>query len=100
MNAIGINGFGRIGKIVFLQLIEANANVTAINVPDFDIKNLETYLRFDSNHHYPTNWEINIIDKDTFTINGKTIKVLNARDAKNLNWRKFGVNDVIDATGV
>jgi glyceraldehyde 3-phosphate dehydrogenase len=100
MIQIGINGFGRIGKICFLQLIAANAPVTAINVPDFDINNLETYLRCDSNHHYPMNWTIDIIDKDTFTIDGKTIKLLNSRAAKNLNWRKYGVNYVIDATGV
>jgi len=100
MIQIGINGFGRIGKIVFLQLIEANAPVTAINVPDFDINNLETYLRCDSNHHYPMTWTIDIIDKETFTIDGKIIKLLNSRVAKNLNWRKYGVNYVIDATGV
>ena len=100
MNAIGINGFGRIGKIVFLQLIDANANVVAINVPDFDIGNLDTYLRCDSNHHYPLKWDIEIIDGETFSINGRSIKLLNSRSAKSLNWRKHGVNYVIDATGV
>ena len=99
MNAIGINGLGRIGKIVFLQLIEANANVAAINVPDIEISNFETYLLYDSNHHYPLNWDIEIIDKESFSVNGRVIKLLNSRDARSLNWRKYGIKRHY-ATGV
>ena len=98
--SIGINGFGRIGKIIFLQLLERNAPIAAINVPDFDIHNLETYLKYDTTHHYPTDWNFQIIDDHTFLINDKKIHLLNSRDAKQLNWKKFGVSYVIDATGV
>jgi len=100
MIQIGINGFGRIGKIIFLQLIEKNAPVVAINIPDFSIENLETYLKYDTTHHYDTSWELNILNDHQFTINGKTIDVLNSRDAKQLNWGEYGVNYLIDATGV
>lgn len=97
---IGINGFGRIGKIVFLQLIEANAPVSVINVPGFDIANMETYLKCDSVHHYHSDWDLIILSANTFSLNGRVITLLNSRDAKQLNWRKCGVNYVIDATGV
>jgi len=104
MIKVGINGFGRIGKIIFLQLIERNVPVAAINIPDFDIRNLETYLKHDSTHHYSIDFTINVIDDQTFIINYKensrTIHLLNSRDAKQLNWRKYGVQYVIDATGV
>jgi glyceraldehyde 3-phosphate dehydrogenase len=100
MATIGINGFGRIGKIVFLQLIEKNANVVAINVPGFDINNMETYLKYDSNHNYNTDFNIKIISETKFLINSKLITLLNSRDAKNLNWKKYDINYVIDATGV
>ena len=40
MTGIGINGLGRIGKLIFLQLLENNENVVAVNIPDFDINNL------------------------------------------------------------
>lgn len=100
MVCIGINGFGRIGKIVFLQLIQQNANIVAVNIPDFDITNIESYLKNDSIHKYDTTFDINIISNDRFSINGKTIILLNSRDAKKLNWREYGINYVIDATGV
>lgn len=100
MQSIGINGFGRIGKIVFLQLLEKNTNIVAINIPDFDIKNLETYLKHDSTHKYNTSWDFELLDNNTFRINTRIIHVLNCRDATKLNWREYGINYVIDATGV
>jgi glyceraldehyde 3-phosphate dehydrogenase len=100
MNSVGINGFGRIGKIVFLQLIEKNANIAAINIPDFDIQNLETYLKHDSTHKYDKSWDFKLLEDNKFMINNKIIQVLNCRDAKKLNWHLYGVNYVIDATGV
>jgi glyceraldehyde 3-phosphate dehydrogenase len=100
MATIGINGLGRIGKIVFLQLIEKNANVVAINVPGFDINNMETYLKYDSNHNYNKDFDIKIISETKFIINNKLITLLNSRDAKKLNWKKYDINYVIDATGV
>ena len=46
MISIGINGFGRIGKCVFLQLIQnPHVIVKAINAPDFDIEKIEFYLK-------------------------------------------------------
>ena len=100
MATIGINGFGRIGKIIFLQLIEKNANVVALNVPDFDINNIETYLRHDSVHNYNTDWSIEIVNESMFKIKNKVIHILNSRVAKDLNWKKYGVNYLIDASGV
>jgi len=53
MISVGINGFGRIGKSIFIQLLEhEHIQVTAINAPDLDIKYMETYLKYDSVHKY------------------------------------------------
>ena len=100
MVGIGINGLGRIGKLVFLQLIENNANIKAINVPDFDAKNLKTYLTYDSVHNLDRTIRVTIENDDTICVNGRTIKLLNCRDATKLQWKSYGVNYVIDATGV
>lgn len=100
MVGIGINGLGRIGKLVFLQLIANNANIKAINVPDFDVKNLETYLTYDSVHNLDQNIRVVVEDDNTICVNGRSIKLLNCRDATKLNWRSYDVNYVIDATGV
>ena len=101
MLPIGINGFGRIGKCVFLQLIDSKTlDVKVINAPDFDIHKLETYLKHDSVHNYTKNFTVEIIDLNTFKINNKTIHLLRNRDANELNWKQFNVNHIIDATGV
>ena len=101
MLSIGINGFGRIGKCVFLQLIyNPNMDVKVINAPDFDIQNMEYYLKRDSVHQYNKHFHVSIVDDNTFEINGKTIHVLRNRDASQLEWKKYGVNHIIDATGV
>ena len=61
--SVGINGFGRIGKCVFLQLIENPVlHVAAINAPDFNIQKLDVYLKHDSVHHIRKDYRIEIID--------------------------------------
>jgi glyceraldehyde 3-phosphate dehydrogenase len=98
---VGINGFGRIGKCVFLQLLECkHINVTAINIPDFDISYFEHYLHIDSNHCYKKEWDISVISKNQIKINGNIITILNSRDARDLDWKAHLVSYLIDATGV
>jgi len=99
--SIGLNGFGRIGKCVFLQLIDStDLHVAAINAPEFNIKKLEIYLKHDSVHHYNKDFQVEIIDEDTFSINGRKTHLFRNRDATQLKWRDYGINHIIDATGV
>jgi glyceraldehyde 3-phosphate dehydrogenase len=101
MISIGINGLGRIGKCIFIQLIHHKfIKIKAINIPNFNINNLEFYLRNDSNHKINVDFTFEIIDSNTFSINNSKIKLLNSRDPKNLNWTDFSIDYVIDATGV
>ena len=98
---IGLNGFGRIGKCLFIQLINhPYLEVSAINAPSLDIQYLNEYLKNDSIHKYNTSFEIEITDDSTFCLNGLSIKILRERDAKLLNWNNYGINHVIDSTGV
>ena len=101
MIQVGINGFGRIGKLLFIQLLERKyINVAAINCPDFDTKYIETYLKYDSVHKYPTVWNFEIVNDNNFKINNKNVYVFRERDASKLNWRAFNVEYIFDATGV
>jgi glyceraldehyde 3-phosphate dehydrogenase len=94
---VGINGFGRIGKCVFLQLLEnPNFYICAINAPDISIEELEDYLNYDSIHHYDKNMKIELIDNDTFRLCGHTIQFFHERNAKNICWN---CEYLIDATG-
>jgi len=101
MISIGLNGFGRIGKCDFLQLIyNNNIDIKVINAPDYDINNLESYLKRDSVHKYNKSFSITIVDNDTFEINGKSIHIMRNRNANELSWKKYNVDHIIDATGV
>lgn len=98
---IGLNGFGRIGKCLFLQLMSnPKLHVLAINAPDFNITKLETYLKHDSVHHYSRDFVVKILDNNTFSVNGRKTHLLRNRDATLLNWSSHGIRHVIDATGV
>ena len=98
---LGINGFGRIGKCIFLQLLENdNICVKAINIPDFDINMFEHYLKTDSNHHYNKKWSVKVVGKDKIRIDGNLISIFNDRAAYNMKWKELDIEYVIDATGV
>lgn len=99
MTLVGINGFGRIGKCIFIQLINnPNLTIRAINAPNFDIKYIETYLNYDSVHHYDK-MNIEILDESNFKVNNKIIHIFNTRNAKEIDWNNYNINYVIDATG-
>tara|TARA_B110000967_G_scaffold206506_1_gene253410 strand:+ start:1513 stop:3645 length:2133 start_codon:yes stop_codon:yes gene_type:complete len=98
---VGLNGFGRIGKSIFIQLLSNKTlKIKAINITKFDLNNLASYLENDSTHHYNTNWDLKIIDETKFSINGEIIYMFNERDASHLNWKKYdNIEYVIDCTG-
>ena len=100
MRPIGINGFGRIGKCIFLILLQHNDFcVSAINAPDFDIQKMEKYLKNDTVHKYSKDFSIEIIDNDNFKINGHLVHVFRDRDPKNISWISYNIEIVVDATG-
>lgn len=101
MAFIGINGFGRIGKCCLLQLInEKDVEIKCINSTSLQINEIEDYLKYDSTHKvYNKNFTFEIISKDQIKINHHTITLVSDRNPKNIPWRKFGCNIVIEATG-
>jgi glyceraldehyde 3-phosphate dehydrogenase len=96
---IGINGFGRIGKCLFLQLMNNdNIVVKAINIPDFDITYFEHYLKTDSNHSYNKKWTVIIINENQVKVGVNIITIFDSRYAENLKWKD--IDYLIDTTGV
>ncbi|MDY6894584.1 MAG: type I glyceraldehyde-3-phosphate dehydrogenase [Thermotogota bacterium] len=95
---IGINGFGRIGRLVFRQLVE-NPNFEVMAINDLtDSKTLGTLLKYDSVHG-KFNGTVEVVDNG-LKINGKEIKVFAEKDPANLPWADLGVSLVIESTGV
>ncbi|WP_425075435.1 type I glyceraldehyde-3-phosphate dehydrogenase [Psychroserpens sp. S379A] len=95
---LGINGFGRIGRIVFRSTVKRNdVDVVAIN-DLLDVNHLAYLLKYDSVHG---RFDGDVQVKDgNLVVNGKTIRVTSERDPKNLKWDEVGVEVVADCTGI
>jgi glyceraldehyde 3-phosphate dehydrogenase len=95
---IGINGFGRIGRLVFRRMLEVGSfDVIAIN-DLMDPKTLTHLLKYDSVHRrFPG--EVKALENG-ISVNGKEIKILAEKDPVNIGWGKMGVDVVIESTGV
>ena len=97
MIKIGINGFGRIGRIAFRAAINRdNVEVVAIN-DLLDVDYLAYLLKYDSVHGR-FNGEVEVKDGQ-LVVNGKTIRVTAERNPENLNWDKVGAEYIIESTG-
>lgn len=95
---LGINGFGRIGRIVFRATLKRdNVEVVAIN-DLLDVEHLAYLLEYDSVHgRYDAKIEV----KDgNLIVDGKTIRVTAERDPKNLKWDEVDTDIVAECTGI
>lgn len=95
---IGINGFGRIGRLVFRATVKRdNVDVVAIN-DLLDVEHLAYLLKYDSVHG---NFDGTVEVKDgNLVVNGKTIRITAERDPKNLKWDEIGAEIVAECTGI
>ncbi len=95
---VGINGFGRIGRLTFRALLKKeNVEVVAINDLT-DSKTLAHLLKYDSIHgKFPGTV---MVEGDYLVINGKKIRVYAEKDPANLPWGILGVTTVLECTGI
>lgn len=96
MKKVAINGFGRIGRLVF-RLICDDLDVVAINDLG-SAEDLAYLLKYDSNHR-TFKKEISFED-DYLIVNNKKIKVISEKDPSNLPWKEMGVDLVLECTGL
>jgi len=94
---IAINGFGRIGRMVFRKaILESNLEVVAINA-SYPAETLAHLIKYDTNHG-PFQGDVIPLDKELI-VNGKRVKLINNRVPEELPWRELGIDIVIEATG-
>ncbi|KNA06751.1 hypothetical protein SOVF_178150 [Spinacia oleracea] len=97
---VGINGFGRIGRLVLRVAISRDdLEVVAVNDPFVDAKYMAYMFKYDSTHG-PFKGTINVVDDSTIEINGKQVKVTNKRNPEEIPWGDFGVEYVVESSGV
>jgi len=99
MSKIGINGFGRIGRLV-ARVISENPKVqlVAVNDPMLDPENMH-YLFVRDSTHGTFKGEVTH-GKGVLTINGNAVQVFDKRKPEEIPWGELGVDYVIDSTGV
>jgi glyceraldehyde 3-phosphate dehydrogenase len=96
MSKIGINGFGRIGRLVFRAALKRGLDVVAIN-DLVEVDYMAYMLKYDSTHgRFPGT--IEVVDGH-LVVNGKTIRITAEKDPANLKWDEVGVEVVIESTG-
>ncbi len=94
---IAINGFGRIGRMVFRKAILDNSlDIVAVNA-SYPAETLAHLIKYDTNHG---KFEAEVFAEDeALVVNGKRILLLNNRDPKLLPWKDLNIDIVIEATG-
>merc|ERR1712165_226793 len=98
MSKIGINGFGRIGRLVLRSAIAKGAQVVAINDPFIPLDYMVYMFKYDSTHGR-FQGEVKH-DGEFLYVNGAKIHVFGERDPANINWASAGAEYVVESTGV
>jgi len=98
---VGINGFGRIGRMVGRAILEKNSkSMELVAVNDItDAKTLAHLLKYDSVHGRFPGGNVKA-GTDSIIVNGKEIKVLAKKDPGELPWKALGVDIVVESTGL
>jgi len=96
---VGINGFGRIGRIVFRNAVEHDdVNVVAVNDPFIEPHYAAYMLKYDSTHgQFKGTVEV---DGNDLTVNGKKVRFYMERDPANIPWAETGAYYIVESTGV
>ena len=95
---IAINGFGRIGRLVF-RVAAQNENIEVVGINDLiDVDYMAYMLKYDSTHG---NFKGEVsVEEGKLVVNGKAIRVTAERNPADLKWREIGVDYVIESTGL
>jgi len=100
---LGINGFGRIGRLVFrAAMANPDATVKAVNDPFMDLEYMVYQLKYDSVHkRYPGTIAHKVVgDKKYLVLDGHEIQVFNEKDPASIPWGASGAEYVCESTGV
>ncbi|MDI6641826.1 MAG: type I glyceraldehyde-3-phosphate dehydrogenase [Elusimicrobiota bacterium] len=104
---VGINGFGRIGRLVARAIFEVwnksgktSKNIQLVAVNDItDAKTNAHLFKYDSVHGQFAG-EVKVISEDAISIDGQEVKVLKKKDPSELPWKDLGVEIVVESTGL
>jgi glyceraldehyde 3-phosphate dehydrogenase len=97
---VGVNGFGRIGRLFFRQAFgRAELDIVAVNDLG-DVENLAYLLKYDTVYGTYPGEIVSDKEKNQLIVNGKVIQVLQVKDPAQLPWKSLGVDLVVECTGL
>lgn len=98
MSKIGINGFGRIGRLVLRRLLEVKSAQDVVAINDLTSPRVLAYLLKHDSNYGPFPWSVDHTE-DALIVDGKKIAVYAQKDASQIPWKTAGVEYVIECTG-
>ncbi len=97
---VAINGFGRIGRLVYRAMVEQGDRFDVVAINDLsDAPMLAYLLRYDSVHG-PFKGTVEAPDSKTLRVNGKDVRIVSEKSPAKLPWKDMGVDVAVEATGV
>ena len=98
---VGINGFGRIGRLVMRAAASRpNINVVAVNDPFISPDYMEYMYKYDSVHGRATETVGHDMDTGSLLLDGRAVKVFGEMDPSKIQWGSVGADYVVESTGV
>lgn len=95
---VGINGFGRIGGLVFNAMLERD-NIEIVGINDLINAEYMAYMMKYDSVHGKFKGEVKV-EGDHLVVNGKTIRITSERDPNNLKWNEVGADYIVESTGL
>ncbi|CAP75909.1 glyceraldehyde-3-phosphate dehydrogenase c [Escherichia coli LF82] len=98
MSKVGINGFGRIGRLVLRRLLEVKSNIDVVAINDLTSPKILAYLLKHDSNYGPFPWSVDYTE-DSLIVDGKSIAVYAEKEAKNIPWKAKGAEIIVECTG-
>ncbi|MFW0765767.1 type I glyceraldehyde-3-phosphate dehydrogenase [Trabulsiella odontotermitis] len=98
MSKIGINGFGRIGRLVLRRILEVKSPADVVAINDLTSPKVLAYLLKHDSNYGPFPWSVDFTE-DALIVDGKKITVYAEKEAKNIPWKAAGAEIIVECTG-
>lgn len=98
MSKLGINGFGRIGRLVLRRLLEVNSPLEVVAINDLTSPKVLAYLLKHDSNYGPFPWSVDFTE-DALIVNGKKITVYAEKEAQHIPWKGAGAEVIVECTG-
>lgn len=98
MSKLGINGFGRIGRLVLRRLLEVNSPLDVVAINDLTSPKVLAYLLKHDSNYGPFPWSVDFTE-DALIVNGKKITVYAEKEARHIPWKAVGTELIVECTG-